>query len=505
MLGQKAQEADIGIVEMSVDEACKDTPEVETVFRSVKVPSGMVLKVSLRCAQVGGERGALVEAIRSSKHLLLAATLSSQDESTISDSFWICQEEEQMSTEELLGELRQAIAGQVEKMASIQAQMKKARPSLARSLSMASWDGSHPFSTRSTSTVFQADRFRSSCSLQSLDSISGVMKDMTAEAEPEPELPIVLEWTRKEVEYPLQASTLGLTVDGFVKYVGMGLVQRSMKELLGSKAEADSKQFAPHILELRTFFVAERMDQASGQLAHLQHMLHDAVVGSPEYSHFVTWLDIANRTWTIDKVFLNDILPAGKGYGAKAVAEHLLAPLLFQRSEAYEASKLGRSMESLPSIEKLVVLDIVNWNTYMLMAVAGSTEEDARKKVGDVLDFALSAELQNSGLTQNQLSKVALVDVFKCTALGKMCGSVLNYWNKQLARQIRMESAQVVPSASYQKAVLFFRLLVRSSDTVFVPSSLAVKVFGQGDEEIFGQRRPRMAVIVKLVDATTRA
>ncbi|CAE7752846.1 Sirt3 [Symbiodinium pilosum] len=77
---------------------------------------------------------------------------------------------------------------------------------------------------------------------------------------------------------------------------------------------------------MRSFFVAERNRRASGQFAQFQHMLHDAVVGSPEYSHFVTWLDIANRTWTIDKVFLNDILPAGNGYGAKAVAEHLLAP-----------------------------------------------------------------------------------------------------------------------------------------------------------------------------------
>ena len=128
------------------------------------------------------------------------------------------------------------------------------------------------------------------------------------------ELPIVLQWTQKKVEYPVRLASVGMTVDGFGKYVGMGLVQRSIQEMLGSKEEAHSKQFAPLVLEMRTFFVAEKKSRASGQLAHFQHMLHDAVVGSPEYSHFVTWLDIANRTWTIDKVFLNDILPAGRQF-----------------------------------------------------------------------------------------------------------------------------------------------------------------------------------------------
>ena len=84
-----------------------------------------------------------------------------------------------------------------------------------------------------------------------------------------------------------------------------------------------------------------------------------------------------------------------------------------------------------------VVCDIINWNTYMLMAVAGSTEEQARAKLGDVLDFALQSELQNARLTRKQLSELSLLEVFQHTALGKLCASVLKKWNTDLKRNIR--------------------------------------------------------------------
>eukprot|EP00971_Amphidinium_carterae_P298543 5931606-Amphidinium_carterae.1 len=59
----------------------------------------------------------------------------------------------------------------------------------------------------------------------------------------------------------------------------------------------------------------------------MQHMVHNAM-GSTDFAHFVTWrihrcdlgippstyiarLDIASRTWTIDRVFLNGVLPNG--------------------------------------------------------------------------------------------------------------------------------------------------------------------------------------------------
>ena len=73
----------------------------------------------------------------------------------------------------------------------------------------------------------------------------------------------------------------------------------------------------------------------------------------------------------------------------------------------------------------------------MLMAVAGSTEEEAKAKVGDVLDFALQSELQNAKLSRKQLFDFSPLQVFQHTALGKLCSSVLKKWNAELGRNIK--------------------------------------------------------------------
>ncbi|CAK9116695.1 unnamed protein product [Durusdinium trenchii] len=160
------------------------------------------------------------------------------------------------------------------------------------------------------------------------------------------------------------------------------------------------------VLEMRTFFISQKQASAAGHLAQFSHM--EAVVGTPEHSHFVTWMNVTERTWTIDRVFLNDVLPAGNGYGGKAISEHLL-----------------------------VVCDVVNWNTYMLMAVAGSTTKQATDKLGDVLGFALQSELQAADLTRAQLSEWSLLDVFQRTVLGKMCSSVIKRVNNELKHNLK--------------------------------------------------------------------
>ncbi|CAJ1364034.1 unnamed protein product [Effrenium voratum] len=122
----------------------------------------------------------------------------------------------------------------------------------------------------------------------------------------------------------------------------------------------------------------------------------------------------------------------------------------------------------MPDLEKLVVSDIVNWNTYLLMAVVGTSEAETNKKVGDVLGFALDAELNAAGLSRKMLYNGSVLEVFQQTALGKMASAALSIWNEKLNRAIKMKSAEVV--------------------------------YGAGDEEIFGQRRPRMSVIAQLVE-----
>ena len=130
--------------------------------------------------------------------------------------------------------------------------------------------------------------------------------------------------------------------------------------------------------------------------------------------------------------------------------------------------RIGSFLDSMPDLEKLVVSDIVNWNTYLLMAVVGTSEAEANKKVGDVLRFALDTELNAAGLSRKMLYNGSVLEVFQNTVLGKMASAALAIWNEKLNRAIKMKSAEVV--------------------------------YGAGDEEIFGQRRPRMAVIVQLME-----
>eukprot|EP00913_Durusdinium_trenchii_P032164 g30118.t1 len=102
------------------------------------------------------------------------------------------------------------------------------------------------------------------------------------------DLPLPLRWTQNKLEYNIRPSSAGFVVDGYQKYVGMGLVHRSMKEMLNS----------------------------------------------------------------------------------------------------------------LPDLQKIVVCDVVNWNTYMLMAVAGSTTKQATDKLGLIVqrrlvDDAISDKINN--------------------------------------------------------------------------------------------------------------
>ena len=122
----------------------------------------------------------------------------------------------------------------------------------------------------------------------------------------------------------------------------------------------------------------------------------------------------------------------------------------------------------MPDLEKLVVADVVNWNTYLLMAVCGLSEADARRKLGNVLDFALNTELKAASLKKEKLLMGTTLEVFQHTVLGKMVSSALKIWNEKLKRSVKMESAEVI--------------------------------YGEGDEMIFGERRPRMGVVVQLAE-----
>ena len=430
---------DIEVTSASAAEVLEAVPHA-----AAALPANMdqVMKLSVDCPARGGERAAVMRMMNKLRYRLITGILKTDLANGISDIFFITPDLElsgSAKTEDLLAaEFRLAVFSQLQKVISTVTMKSQNSMSVPPGQSV-------------------------------IEHISSKAKQQGAL----PQLPIVLRDLQRKLEYQLHGpASSGLLIDGFCKYVGIGLAQRSLQEMLGFKLEEGATPSL--VLEIRTCFVSEKVAQSAGQLAEFSHLLHDAIVGTQEFANFVSWLDIPSRTWTIDRVYLNGVLPAGKRYGARAIAEHLLErPLLFFQSRS--KAQIGSFLDSMPDLEKLVVSDIVNWNTYLLMAVVGTSEADTNKKVGDVLGFALHTELNAAGLSKKMLYNGSVLEVFQQTALGKMSSEALAIWNEKLNRAIKMKSAEVV--------------------------------YGAGDEEIFGQRRPRMAVIVQLMEehAETRA
>lgn len=461
----------VEVEEATAQSICEELPAAKMLMSQVRDAKGL-LRLFVKCPMRGGERGLIAETMARRKLRLDCAALMTSDSSTptMCDTYWMRPLDD--DTEDAASTARQicegfklALFAHAQSMASLLAAEKKQKnhhlssPTGQDSASQEhSGKSSDPYSfaaqEHSSTSSYPVARIPSSGSIGGF--VNGLNQKVVNE-----DLPLPLRWTQNKLEYNIRPSSAGFVVDGYQKYVGMGLVHRSMKEMLSGKKDPDQSL----VLEMRTFFISQKQASAAGHLAQFSHMVHEAVVGTPEHSHFVTWMNVTERTWTIDRVFLNDVLPAGNGYGGKAISEHLLAPpdLLFPDSKS---QLLGSFIDSLPDLQKIVVCDVVNWNTYMLMAVAGSTTKQATDKLGDVLGFALQSELQAADLTRAQLSEWSLLDVFQRTVLGKMCSSVIKRVNNELKHNLKMESAEVI--------------------------------FGEGDEEMFGQRRPRMAIIVNL-------
>ena len=145
--------------------------------------------------------------------------------------------------------------------------------------------------------------------------------------------------------------------------------------------------------------------------------------------HFITVREFlgVNARLEEDRFWASNQMVHSMGVGVKWVKFDEIAGHLVK----------GVASSHLHATKTKVVCDIINWNTYMLMAVAGSTEEEAKTKVGDVLDFALQSELQNAKLSRKQLFDFSPLQVFQHTALGKLCSSVLKKWNAELGRNIK--------------------------------------------------------------------
>ncbi|CAJ1366588.1 unnamed protein product, partial [Effrenium voratum] len=285
---------DIEVTSCTVADVLNAVPQAGAALDAVS----QVLKLTVDCPARGGERTAVMGMMRKLKYKLVAGTLTTDSANGICDAFYITPDLElkgSAKAEDLLAaEFRLAVFSQLQKNSSAMSQMSK-----------------NSMAIPAGQTVMEH--------ISSKAKQQGTLQD----------LPIALRDLQRDLEYQLRGPmTSGLLIDGFCKYVGIGLAQRSLQEMLGFKREEGA---APSlVLEIRTCFVSEKVAQSAGQLAELSHLLHDAIVGTQEFANFVSWLDIPSRTWTIDRVYLNGVLPAGKRYGARAIADHLLEPpLLF--------------------------------------------------------------------------------------------------------------------------------------------------------------------------------
>ena len=343
---QQATKQDVEVSSASAAEVLKAVPQAEAAL-STKL--GQVLKLFVDCPARGGERGAVMSMMRKLRYKLISGIWTSDITHRISDVLYMTPDVElggYPKAEDLLAaQFRFALFSQLQKNFSTTSGVSK------------------------SSTVIPAGQ-------SAIEHISSKAKQQGGLQQ----LPIALRDLQRDLEYQLHGPmTSGMLIDGFCKYVGIGLAQRSLQEMLGFKREEGA---APSlVLEIRTCFVSEKVAQSAGQLAEFSHLLHDAIVGTQEFANFVSWLDIPSRTWTIDRVYLNGVLPAGTRYGARAIAEHLLEPplLFFQgRSKA----QIGSFLDSMPDLEKLVVSDIVNWNTYLLRT--NGLTKDVFRSIGDM-------------------------------------------------------------------------------------------------------------------------
>ena len=158
-----------------------------------------IIKVLVDCPANGGERGAVVTMMRSLKYKLIAALLKT-DAKTISDVYFMTPDLEangQPITPDLLeAEFKLAVFDQLQK---------------------------------NTSTISRVS------TIPPHKTLTEHVKEKAAGLQAD-HLPLALRELQNGLEYQLHGPvSSGLTIDGFEKFVGIGLAQKSLKDALGFK------------------------------------------------------------------------------------------------------------------------------------------------------------------------------------------------------------------------------------------------------------------------------
>eukprot|EP00440_Ansanella_granifera_P010557 gb/GFBE01011453.1/.p1 GENE.gb/GFBE01011453.1/~~gb/GFBE01011453.1/.p1 ORF type:complete len:871 (+),score=196.30 gb/GFBE01011453.1/:1-2613(+) len=237
------------------------------------------------------------------------------------------------------------------------------------------------------------------------------------------ELPPAMKHRVAETPYKIVSSTWGVQYTGLKKFMGAGMVQ-----------SASSSKQAP-LLQFTTLYVQEHLGNNG---SHSSHSAFLNMFGSKRYAEFVNSIDVNSGRFTVEKVFLNGICPAGKLIGAYSASEQLFAPIWENG-----ATSLAQILP-VNRIKEVKLSDVVNWNTYAVMCVALQERGEISDMFGEHFLPSLNQELKAAQLTRAECRTLPLVDIVLRTCLGKLVLNMLELWSARTFVTLKSESASVV-------------------------------------------------------------
>jgi len=242
------------------------------------------------------------------------------------------------------------------------------------------------------------------------------------------ELPAAVMERVSKTPYKIKPSSWGHQIEGYQKYMGAGIMLQS--------STSDSK--AP-VLQFTTLFVQNKDAVNAGFRRRSLAAMRDR-----QYGEFTNSIDVNRRRFTVERVFLNKVCPAGHNIGAFASAEQLFAPV-------WEKGAYGTG-ELLPvhKIQEIKLSDVVNWNTYAVMSIALSEKKIREECFGEHFEASLNEELRAAKLTRSACKTLPLVQILLRTQLGRFIQRILDLWYKWSSVCLTCISAEVTFKADYE-------------------------------------------------------
>jgi len=240
------------------------------------------------------------------------------------------------------------------------------------------------------------------------------------------ELPVAVMDRVSKTPYEIKPSSWGYQLEGFQKYMGAGVII--------NEDGVGASDAAP-VLQFTTLYVQSHNTVYTGSAKFRRSL---ATLKARQYGEFVNSIDVNRRCFTVERVFLNSVCPARHNIGASTAAEQLFAPV-------WERGSAGLG-ELLPihKMREIKLRDVVNWNTYAVMASAVHMRGECCDKFGEHFESALNQEIRIANLTRQKCSSLPLVDVLLHTQLGKMIGRMIKFWHEESSVRLKCKNAKVI-------------------------------------------------------------